>query len=151
MHFLRQNPNLTLPGSYHLSNTQGMCMQLVARFSSWGSGDCSGVCWLAFGGRSRLLLLSCLRPPLFFPNPPFFSHVPRRCMQLGLLVLLWEERLLQPRLLAGCFFGRGKRQEHTAPFGKSAPFSLLATFIPFLNAKRVFGGLDKVVPIPLLG
>jgi len=64
------------------------------------------------------------------------------------LVLLREERLL----LASCFFRRGKRQEHAAPFGKSAPFSFLAAFIPFLNAKRVFAGLDKVVvPIPLLG
>jgi hypothetical protein len=72
-------------------------------------------------------------------------------MQLGLLVLLWEERLLHPRLLAGCFIGKGRRQEHVAPFGKSAPFSLLAAFIPFLNAKGVFGRLDKVVPIPLLG
>ena len=134
-----------------LSNTQGMCMQLVARFSSWGSGGYSGVCWSAFGERSRLLLLPCLQPPLLFPNPPFFSHVLRRCMQLGLLVLLWEERLLHPRLLAGCFIGKGRRQEHVAPFGKSAPFSLLAAFIPFLNAKGVFGRLDKVVPIPLLG
>jgi hypothetical protein len=47
--------------------------------------------------------------------------------------------------------GRERRQEHAVCFGKTAPFSLLVAFIPLLNAKGVFGGLDKVVPIPLLG
>jgi hypothetical protein len=37
--------------------------------------------------------------------------------------------------VAGIFFRRGRKQEHAAYFGKSAPFSLLAAFIPFLNAK----------------
>ena len=120
-------------------------MLLVARFSSWESGGCNGVCWPVFGERSRLLL-PCFRPPLFFPNPPFFSHVPWRCMQLGLLVLLWEERLLQTRLLAGCSLGRGRWQKHASCFGKSAPFSLLAAFIPFLNAKGCLVGWIRLFP-----
>ena len=35
----------------------------------------------AFRERYIVLLLPCLRPPLLFPNPLFFSHVLRRCMQ----------------------------------------------------------------------
>jgi hypothetical protein len=36
---------------------------------------------------------------------------------------------------AGRFLGRGRRQEHATRFGKSAHFSLIAAFIPLLNAK----------------
>ncbi|KAG6748804.1 hypothetical protein POTOM_048738 [Populus tomentosa] len=34
------------------------------------------------------------------------------------------------------FLRKGRRQEHAACFGKSAHFSLLTAFIPFLNVKR---------------
>jgi len=47
------------------------------------------------------------------------------------------------------FLGKGRRQEHEACFGKNAPFSIPATFIPLLNAKWVFGCWTKDVLIPL--
>jgi hypothetical protein len=53
--------------------------------------------------------------------------------------------------VADKILGRGRRQEHAARFGKSALFSLLAAFIPLLNAKGVFGCWTKAVLIPLLG
>jgi hypothetical protein len=109
-----------------LCNTQRVYMQLVARFSSWGSGGCSGVCWLIFRERSRLLFLPWLRPPLFFPNPSFFAHVLRSS---------WV-----------CWFCFGKRgccnQGYwLAIFGESKSHSLLfAVFIPLLNAKGCLEG-----------
>jgi len=48
--------------------------------------------------------------------------------------------------VAGRFSGRGRRQEHAACFGKSAPFSLFAAFIPLLN---VNGCLDVGPRLPL--
>jgi len=38
--------------------------------------------------------------------------------------------------VSGRFLKRRRRQEHAACFGKSAPLSLPAAFIPLLNAKR---------------
>ena len=78
-----------------------------------------------FGKRLGLLLLPWLRPPLFLPMSPFFYHVQGWCMQLGLLVLLCKEILLQPKL----FWGERK--------GYSLFF---AVFIPLLNVKRCLKG-----------
>jgi len=52
-------------------------------------------------------------------------------------------------VVAGRFLGRGRRQEHATPFGKSAPFSLLAAFIPLLNTKGCL--LDQGCPYPSFG
>jgi len=63
--------------------------------------------------------------------------------------------------VAGRFLGRGRRQEHVACFEKSAPFSLIAAFIPFLNANGCldvgprlslspFWVILGLVPIPIL-
>jgi hypothetical protein len=48
--------------------------------------------------------------------------------------------------VADRILGRGRRQEHAARFGKSAPFSLFVAFIPLLN---VNGCLDVGPRLPL--
>lgn len=93
---------------------------------------------VGFGKRLRLLLLPWLQPPLFLLNSPLFSHAQGWCMHLGLLILLWKERLLHPRLLAGCF-----REEQRS-------FSLIFYIYTPLKCEGVFGRLVTHVLILIL-
>jgi len=117
-------PLMFFSNSLFLSNAQRMYMQLVARFSSWGSGGWSGVCWLVFEERSRLLLLPWLRPPLLFPNPPLFSHM----HVAGFTGFALGRKVVAAKAATWLFLGRAS---HSLSF---------AAFIPLLNAKRCLEG-----------